>query len=177
MISDAELLSWTKADEADTDLLRALERAAVLTIQHRTGRYWGVEDEIVETRFWRGGPIELQVEPTDGTVAVEYWDGSAWAAADASTFYVSGRFLRAAATPPPVWPATTTDLRLTYTGGATVDAGDADVWDAPEDIKLAVRLLVAHLYLNRETVVVGVTANEVPFGVDALIRDHRRASV
>jgi uncharacterized phiE125 gp8 family phage protein len=174
MISDAELLSWTKAEAEDTDLLRALERAAVLTIQHRTGKYWGVEAEIVETRLWRGGPLELQVEPTDGTVAIEYWDGSAWAEADASTYYVSGAFLKRADR---LAPVTEQELRLTYTGGATVDVGDPDVWDAPEDIKLAVRLLVAHFYLNRETVVVGVTANEVPFGVDALIRDHRVLAV
>lgn len=173
MISDDELLSWTKAEEEDTTLLRSLERAAVATVENRTGRHFGVEGEITETRFWRGGPIELRAEPVDGEVAVEQWDGSAWTAASASTFYVSGRFLRFAGYPTLTW-TTVRELRLTYTGGYTADAQDPNVWAAPEDIKDAVRLLVAHRYLNREAVVVGTGAAEVPLGVDALIRDHKR---
>lgn len=173
MISDTELLNWTKAEPEDVPVLRALERAAIATIEHRTGRYWGVETEIVETRFWRGSSIELRATPVDGVVTVEYWDGSAWTAADSSTFYPSERFLRLAGSPPTRW-SQDTETRLTYTAGFTVDEGDEDVWDAPEDIQLAVKLLVGHFYLNRETVVIGVSANEVPFGVDALIRDHRR---
>ncbi|WP_332712626.1 head-tail connector protein [Pelagibacterium mangrovi] len=43
----------------------------------------------------------------------------------------------------------------------------------PEPLKEAVRQLVGHLYENREATLIGVTADEIPFGVMDLITPFR----
>lgn len=43
----------------------------------------------------------------------------------------------------------------------------------PASIKEAVLMLAAHLYQNREATLIGVSASELPFGVQDLIRPHR----
>ena len=40
-------------------------------------------------------------------------------------------------------------------------------------ILAAMRLMLGHLYANREAVVTGVTTTELPLGVDALVRPYR----
>lgn len=172
MISTAELLSWTKAEAVDTDLLRSLERAAIATVENRTGRYFGVTAAQVEYRRWRGATLELRATPA-GAVTIEYRDGSAWAEADTSTFYAVGRFIRAAGTV--AW-TTGTDLKISYTGGYTVDGVDANVWAAPEEIKDLVRTIVALRYLYREGV--DQQGRKIDFDgiIDVMARDHKRVS-
>ncbi len=53
------------------------------------------------------------------------------------------------------------------------EAGYADAASVPADLKTALLLLVGHLYENREAVLAGAAANELPFGVDALLTPHR----
>ena len=43
----------------------------------------------------------------------------------------------------------------------------------PEDVEQAVLMLAAHWYENREATLVGVTAQQVPFGYDSIIANHR----
>lgn len=49
-------------------------------------------------------------------------------------------------------------------------AGWATAADVPGNLKQAIRMLVAHWYENRETVVVGTITSEVQFGVDQLLQ-------
>lgn len=49
----------------------------------------------------------------------------------------------------------------------------AEMTEVPADLKEAVRLLVGHLYENREATLIGLTAEEVPFGVWDIINQHR----
>lgn len=170
MIADEDLVEWVKADESETLLLRSLERAAVATVEHRTGRYWGPVTDISEVRVWRGW-LELSTEPIDEVLTLEGRDNGAWSTLSSGDYYLSGRFVRPIGRWSPGWDA---PIRATYSGGYPLIAGNPDEWDAPEDIKDAVRLLVAHRYLNREAVVVGAGAAEIPQGVEALIRDHKR---
>lgn len=46
----------------------------------------------------------------------------------------------------------------------------------PADLKQAVMQLAAHLYENREATVVGVSAQELPFGVWDVVRERRNYS-
>lgn len=41
----------------------------------------------------------------------------------------------------------------------------ADMGEVPADLKEAVLMLTAHFYENREATLVGISADEVPFGV------------
>lgn len=49
----------------------------------------------------------------------------------------------------------------------------ADMESVPADLKQAVLMLVAHFYENREATLVGVSAEEIPFGVWDIINQHR----
>lgn len=165
MIADEDLLAFTNADEGDLALLRSLERAAVEYVNEAGGPYFGVEAEQVETLLYRGGAFRLASEPTGDVVLEEEVSPGVWQAwAD---FARVGRM---------VYPrgarrlSGAVFLRATYPAGYEVDEEDPSVWSAPELIQQAVRMLVAHWYLNRETVVVGTTSNEVQMGVRDIIR-------
>lgn len=43
----------------------------------------------------------------------------------------------------------------------------------PADLRLAVQMLAAHWFENREATIVGVSAAPLPLGFDDLIRPHR----
>lgn len=65
------------------------------------------------------------------------------------------------------WPSTQDGSRITVT--ATLGYSSA-----PEDMVLAMLLLISHLYDNRSAVAIGEAAAELPFSVNALICNHRR---
>ncbi|GHA34971.1 hypothetical protein GCM10007989_33600 [Devosia pacifica] len=46
--------------------------------------------------------------------------------------------------------------------------------DAPADLQEAILMKAAHLYENREAVLVGISANELPMGYADLIAPHRK---
>lgn len=46
----------------------------------------------------------------------------------------------------------------------------------PADLKEAIRLLTAHWYENREASIIGVSAQEIPYGIRDIIREHRNWS-
>lgn len=47
---------------------------------------------------------------------------------------------------------------------------------APPDLAMAVSLMAAHLYENREATAAGITIQLAPLGVDDVIRNRRRYS-
>lgn len=60
-------------------------------------------------------------------------------------------------------------LTVTYTAGYGETADDV-----PEPLREAVRQYAAHLYENREAVLVGVNAQELPMGVFMLVLPYKR---
>jgi hypothetical protein len=184
MISIADLTDWLNAGpepltQAERDRLASLERAAVAHCQEVTGQYLGPSTtgddydepvEITEVLHWHGGVLPLRNEPI-GVILLEQWDGGAWSEIASDGFWVDGPHIYFGT--PPI----ASRFRATYNAGFQVDATDRTVWAAPEDIKQAVRMLVAHWYLNREAVVVGSTSAEVEIAVRALLRAHTRAAV
>jgi uncharacterized phiE125 gp8 family phage protein len=68
------------------------------------------------------------------------------------------------------WP-TTNARRQAVT--VTFVAGYGAATAVPEDIKAAILLTVGHLYANREAVVVGTIASELPMGVRSLLSPLR----
>lgn len=182
MISTADLQDWMKADDTDAPVLRALEESAVQAIQKLTGRYLGVTAQITEIIRFKTWPLELANEPNGGTLtSIEQWDGSAWSALQTSDYYVDGSHIwpNASFNWPvnPLFRAQLTRFRVVYSAGYTVSPTDSDVWPAPADIQHAVKLLVGHWFENRESVVVGTTAAEVPMSVQMLVNARSRVSV
>jgi hypothetical protein len=174
MISDDDLVLWTKADEADLPTLRRLEKAAIAYIQGRTGRYYGATAEIVEPLQWNGWPMPLANDPVDGEVTLESWSSGAWSEVDASSYTLLNGFIFLESTTTSAL-SRPTRYRATYNAGYEVDADDDNVWAAPDDIQQAVLLLVGSWMENREAV--GQVTQAVELGVDALLASHTRASV
>ncbi len=65
-------------------------------------------------------------------------------------------------------------VTVTYKAGYPVSDGKPT---APAAIKVAILLMVGHWYENRETVVTGTIATELPFAANALLAPFRRMSV
>lgn len=167
-----------KADDADAPMLRILEEAAVKAAERITGRYLGVTATRTETIRFRNWPITLQNDPIGGAItSLSQWDGSAYGVVAADQYYVDGTLIYPNASYTP--PITETGLRyqVVYQAGYTVDPSDADVWAAPEDIRMTVMLLVGHWHENRESVIVGTNAIEVPMTVQALLSNWTRVVV
>lgn len=68
------------------------------------------------------------------------------------------------------WPST-----RDVSGAVTVTfiAGYGGASSVPEEIKLAMRLMVGHWYEHREPVAVGNIVSDIPMSVDALLSHHR----
>jgi uncharacterized phiE125 gp8 family phage protein len=67
------------------------------------------------------------------------------------------------------WPSTKTridSVEVIYVCGRAVA-------DIPEDIKSAIKLIVGHLYQNRQDVITGTQVNQIPFGAKALLDPYR----
>ena len=65
-------------------------------------------------------------------------------------------------------------VRVAYLAGYADIAGTPKTSSVPDDIKNAIALLVRHWFDNPGAVVVGVTAQQLPHGVDALLAKYRR---
>lgn len=52
-------------------------------------------------------------------------------------------------------------------------AGYADAASVPDSIKIATKIIVTHLFNNRELVIVGTSASPMPFSADALLNPYR----
>lgn len=175
MISTADLVAWVRADDEDAPTLRSLEPAAILAIQRFTGRYFGVTATITEIIRFRGFPLTLANDPIGGALTLlEQWNGSAWTTVAASSYSVWNSFVFGEGN----WSSLSiTRFRATYQAGYTVDPRDADVWAAPDDIQLAVKLLVGNYFENREAVVTGTISTELDLGVQMLLAPYVRVTV
>ncbi|WP_110693294.1 head-tail connector protein [Salinicola halophyticus] len=69
------------------------------------------------------------------------------------------------------WPATIAEPEC-----VTISAS-VGYEKTPEDIELALLLLIGHWYENRESVVIGTITAEVPMGVEMMLFDYRRHAV
>ncbi|WP_114286019.1 head-tail connector protein [Candidatus Halocynthiibacter alkanivorans] len=77
-----------------------------------------------------------------------------------------------------VVPAPGAHFPTTLRGRAVVEIdyvlGNALAADVPADLVAAVTLLVGHYFENREAVVTGTTATELPMGVERILARHAR---
>jgi len=102
------------------------------------------------------------------TDETEYFLGGSYYSIDDKDQYAPKIYLKYGQS----WPSTTlrphNGVCVTFVCGYG-DAGSS----VPENIRQAMRLLIGHLYENREAVVTGITAGELPLGVDRLLWKDR----
>lgn len=79
-------------------------------------------------------------------------------------------------TPGTSWPVlqgTRNQVRIRYRAGYVDESVSPDVGSVPDDIRNAILLIIGTLYAQRETIVIGQAAVEIPFGAEALLLRHR----
>ncbi len=118
------------------------------------------------------GEIEIPLPPLQSIGAINYIDTDGVSQLLAATEYQVDTDLEPGRVMPAFdkfWPST----RLVYNAViVTFDAGYGAADDVPEDIKLAIKILVAHWYEAREPIVDGSIAN-VPTSFEALLQQYR----
>lgn len=117
-------------------------------------------------------PLRLSCPPLQTVSQIRYRDTAGdWQTMPASDYRAITSMSRRGFVEPAVgtqWPTGLADgtgnVEITYTAGYGSSAADA-----PAEIIHAVRLLLGHFYENREQVITGTIATEVPFAVKALV--------
>ncbi|RWK12530.1 head-tail connector protein [Mesorhizobium sp.] len=164
-------------DDEDT-LIQAYIDAATA---HLDG-YTGIIGRALVTQTWQqdfsgfSHSLRLPLGPLESVSSVTYYDGSNVQQTLATSVY--DKFTDALGPhvglkPGQSWPSTYTRpdaVRVTFVAGE-------DVADVPAPIKVAIMLLAANWYENRESVTLGSIPSEMPMGVAALIAPYRRVGV
>lgn len=164
-------LSLDAEDDEFDQLVAALRDAAIELVERHCGTKLGP----VTGLTWQaeGLPtrsidhVRLSIRPVTQITAIS-WRNSAGdeVAGDPEAFRVKvdGRVLPLVGSE---WPTGVAgEVTITF------DAGYAE-GEAPPALLSAVRLMLGHLFLNREAVVSGAASGEVPLGVTALCRPFR----
>lgn len=123
----------------------------------------------VAAGFPGNGRIRLYKGPVQEVLAVEYDDANGAPTALADFRLVEG-------SPAVLMPVVGEAFPATYGGPGTVRIdllAGYQPGEMPRAIETAVLQLTAHYYANREAVVTGTIATEIPLGVQALLRPHR----
>lgn len=166
-VSLAEAKAHCRVDHTDEDaLIGSLIAAATGHLDGASGilgrcmvtQEWALDlDAFPET-------IALPLAPVVTVDAVKYIDGSdALQTLDAAEYVVSNGRIEAA--PDADWPVTR-DRQGAVTVEFTAGYGAAE--DVPAALKAAMLLMIGHWYANRESVIVGTIASELPMAVQAL---------
>lgn len=158
------------ADE--NDLIGALRDAAIEYVE----RYCGVKLGPLTGLTWRAeslpsatsAHVDLALRPVTGLTSVTWQDGNGGpVVGTVGDFRVSaGGQLRPAIGKS--WPSGVAGEVV-----VTFDAGYA-ANEAPNSLLSAVKLMLGHLYMNREAVVTTGMAGEIPLGVAALCAPFRQ---
>lgn len=180
-LSLAEAKAHLRVDADDEDaLIGSLIAAARITVERQCWRQLAQATlQLTLDAFPAGDVIYLPRPPLVSVESIQYEDlAGETQALDEGNYYVDatsepGRVaLRSGHT----WP----DTNL-QPGCVVIDyVAGLEPADVSPDVKAAMLLIVGHLYAHREAAVTGMTANELPLGVSALLslhrfRDHRVA--
>lgn len=154
----------------DDALLTGLTAAATEWVERHTGRSLA-EHTWTLTLDSFAEAIRLPMPPATGINSVTYIDADGATQTLASAVY---RLYGAGGFDPFVRPAWSTCWPVTADGepdAVTIEyeAGAA----CPTPVKQAILLLVSHLYENREAST-EAALKDIPFGVDALLKDYRQ---
>lgn len=156
----------------DDAFIQSLIGAATRHVERILGRAVMPQVWLLELTAWQDAVV-LPVEPVR-SVVVKYNDPAGnEQTLDAATYSLSA------------WPSMAAEWRfvsgalrpelsnIVYPVRYTINVGYADADAVPDDLKIAVQMLVGHWYQHREAVASGAMT-EVPMGVSALVAPYRR---
>jgi uncharacterized phiE125 gp8 family phage protein len=126
-------------------------------------------------------PIDLGIGPVGVITSITYLVSGTPTVLDASNYELDD----AAPTgvvhlvPDAQWPEVDENVNsvvVTFKAGyrpTSPGSGDPTMPVLPHTLKSALKLMLAHWYENREAVVLGTIATQLPLGIEALLRQHR----
>lgn len=151
----------------EDSLIQSLVDAAVLNLEHNTGRSLRKRDESLVLDKWPA-TVVLPWWPIRSIVSISYVDQQG------DTRPLESMALDLRQFPAKLRPAQGETWPELLQGEQVVEITAEVGMDAlPEDLKRAALLMVAHLYENREAVAIGVTASTLPMAVEYLVQPYR----
>lgn len=163
-------------DTLRDDLIRAYTMAAISYVEQHCNLALAQAQYAVRLPASTRHPLTIPVWPITSVDAVAFEGESPETEVDAAAYALlpwrPSRIVGSAAAWPSV-PDGATALRITVTAGWPGDGNSPEGWSGPASLKQALKLLVGHWFANRETIVVGTGAAELPFAVKALLDQQR----
>jgi len=165
----ADAKAWLRVDGTDEDaLIEALRDAAIDMIEQLANVRLGPVNGLVAKFAAFGERMRVGVGPA-ATLAVT---GIAYLDSDGTgqTIAAGGWRVDPAGgllpSPGTSWPCSASAVAVTFSAGYPAGA-------APAALIQAARMFLAHLYLNREAVVMDGVGGEVPLGVTTIVARYR----
>lgn len=177
-VTVAEAKAWLRVDHSEEDsLVETILRAAIARVDGPHGIGWGMMQQTWTVSLDTfPDAILLPGAPIKSVSSVTYVDSAGTTQTmdeDSYRVYIGGDQPTITPAYGLSWPPTR-DV-----SGAVAIAyvvGESSAASVPADLKTAIMLLVGNFYQNREASTNG-TANELPFGVEFLLREYRRMAV
>lgn len=177
-ITTAEAKSHLRVDTADEDpYIDTLVASARRWVEQVCNRALVTQTwDWTLDRFPMDGAllIRLPLAPVSAITSVTYLnadgDSTVWGS---SNYVLAGSDIppRLALAPNAQWPSTESGRINAVTVRLVAGYGDAS--DVPEDIKHAIKLLVAQMYTHRAPEITGTIVSRVQFAVNALLAPYR----
>lgn len=148
---------------SEAKLLDGILLAACQQVAEMTGRVLSPETWTIADRSF-SGDVLLPKSPVTSLVSVKWYDGSdVLQTSSVGDFYLIADEDRAIVKPKPgkAWPVSNgrdDGVQIEVVAGYAVGA-------VPQPLAAAILMLTGHLYSNREAVVTGTSATELPLGV------------
>ena len=170
IVSTNDLKTFLRVDHSDEDtLIEALRSAAIEYVQNYCNVQLGDVTAIMYLDEFRG-TWEIPIGPVRSITSIEYNNTpSTTLTLSTSQYYTDLKRKPARITtisPPTVHPDTSNGVQVTMELGYQIA-------NIPDGLIHAIKLLVAHFYENRNIVVVGTTATEVPNLIHSLLNPYR----
>ena len=173
IITTADLKAHLRVDHSDEDaLIEALREAAIAHVESYCNIKLG---DVTAVMYMDGFPSswEVPVGPVQSVAQIDYNVTTTTTQTLAATNWYADLIRRPARisviNPPTVADYTHNGVQIT----CTIGYPEADI---PAPILHAIRLIVGHYYEQRQQVIVGVNAMELPFGIHALLNPYRIVS-
>jgi uncharacterized phiE125 gp8 family phage protein len=149
-ITVTEAKEWLRVEHSvDDDLISAIVSAVTATAESYLSQALVTQTITEKYDHWGDAVLNLTMHPVQSVTSITYTDDDGATQTLSSSLYVVDTFKPRAQVRPAyneTWPtARTTPNSITV----VYQAGYGDAADVPEDIKLALRLMIADAYENR----------------------------